>query len=199
MSPKRLNRIKYGEWTIWVSIITILIGLFYHSMILKNLRNQIIESILLIVCLISMIFIRMIKYRLKLTKGLLIVYGEKIGFNSILLINIGIGAIWKILGFLTYNDSNAFVFNLTVGIIWIIAGFSKISRYYIQITDKSVIKLDLDFIKINAIELITFSPDKIILKTDKRTMEIFYADIKSDEEQLIINDFEEIKLKNNLA
>jgi hypothetical protein len=199
MSQKRLNRIKYGEWTIWVLIITILIGLFYHSMILKNLRNQIIESILLIVCLVSMIFIRMLKHRLKLIKGLLKAYGEKIGFNSILLINIGIGAIWIILGFLTYNDSNAFVFNLTVGIIWIIAGFSKISRYYIQITDRSIIKLDLDFIKINAIELITFSPDKIILKTAKRTMEIFYADLKSDEKKSIINDFEEIKLKNNLA
>jgi len=199
MSQKRLNKIKYSEWIIWILLIAILSGLYYHSMILKNTCNQIIESILVMVCLTSIIFIRRLKTRLQINIGLIKAYGERIGFNSIVLINIGLGLIWIILGFLTLNDINGFIFKLTLGLGFIIAGLSNSHRYYIKITEKSVNKLDLDFIKIKAIELITFSSDKIILKTTKRTMEIFLADIKSEEKQLIINDFEEIKLKNNLA
>lgn len=199
MSQKRLNWIKFSELTIWILLIAIMIGLFYHSLILKDLGYQIVESILVIVCLISMILIKRLKTRFQINIGLIKAYGKRIGFNSIVLINIGLGLIWIILGFLTLNDINGFVFRLTLGLCFIIGGLSNSHKYYIKISDKSVNKLDLDFIKIVAIELITFSSDKIILKTAKRSMEIFYADIKSDEKQLIINDFEEIKLKNNLA
>lgn len=199
MSQKRFKSLKYSEWTLLILLFIVLLGLFYHSMILKNLHYQIIESILLIVCAVSMIFIRMIKEKLEISVGFKKAYSVKIGFNSIVLINLGLGILWIAIGVLALNDINRFVLNLTIGILWIISGFSKISRYYIQITDKSIVKLDLDYLKIKEIELINFSPDKIILKTTKRTMEIFYADLKSDEKQLIINDFEKIKLKNNLA
>jgi hypothetical protein len=146
-----------------------------------------------------MIFIRKLKTRFQINIGLLKAYGERIGLNSIMLIYIGLGVVWIILGFLTLNDINGFTFRLTLGLSFIISGISNSHRYYIKITDKSVNKLELDFIKIRDIELITFSSDKIILKTTKRTMEIFYADVKSDEKQQIINDFEKIKLKNNLS
>jgi hypothetical protein len=131
--------------------------------------------------------------------GLIKAYGERFGFNSIMLINIALGIIWIILGFLTLEDNYGFIFKLTLGMGFIIIGLSKSHRYYIKISDKNIIKLDLDFIKIEAIKLITFSSDKIILKTNKRSMEIFHTEVKEYERQLIINDFEELKLKNNLA
>ena len=194
-----MNWIKCSEWIIWILIVAILIGLYFQSMISKNIRNQVIESGFVIVFLVAMILIRDIKTRMQIKIGLFRAYGQRIGFNYIALINIGFGVMWIILGFLSFKDSNVFIFKFTLGICFIIAGLSNRLRYYIKITDKSISKLDLDFMKISAIELITYSPDKIVIKTNKRTIEIYYADLKSDEKQLIINDFEAIRIKNNLA
>ena len=199
MSQNWLYTIKYIEWMTWVLFTAILIALYYHSMIIKKINTQIVESILVISFFISMDFIRKLKYKVQIELGLLKVYGKRNGYNSIMLLNIGVGVLWLILAFLSLSDINEFVFKLALGICFITGGLLNRKGYYIKITDKKISKLDIDFIKIKSIELITFSSDKIILKTAKRTMEIFYADLNNEEKQLIINDFEEIRLINNFA
>jgi hypothetical protein len=154
---------------------------------------------MIIGCTVSILKIRNAKSKLEMKIGLLKAYGERCGFNPIMLINFGLGILFLILAFLNLNDVNDFILKLTVGLCWIVVGIEKRLTYYIQITDRDVIKLNLDFLKIRDIELVTFSSNEIVLKTTKRTMEISYAGIKTDEKQQILNDFEEMKQKGNMA
>lgn len=199
MSQKRLKKLIYIERTILVFLILILIGFLYLTIIDKNTFYQITVSILVIICSIAMIFIQRLKIKIQINIGLIRAYGESIVYDYLVQITMAIGLISIIFGLLTLNDVNKSIFKFTSGFIWILLGFSKRLRYNIKITEKGIIRLDREFIKIKSIILILFLSDRILLKTKKRTIEIFFADLNYNEKELIIKDLEKIKLKNNLA
>ncbi|MDD2798617.1 MAG: hypothetical protein PHV20_08510 [Bacteroidales bacterium] len=198
MNQKGLRKLIISDWIIWVLLIITMIGLYYHGMIVKNTFIQIVESILFLCFSCLLIFLRRIKLRFKNRTGLLKVYGEKVGSNSISLINLGFGIIWVIFGFLDYKDINGLIFKVTVGFGYFIASFLKWRRYYVQISDKRIIQLDSKFMEIRDIKSIVFLGDKIEIKSTNRTIEILFSEINDHDRQYIIDDFETIKLKYNL-
>jgi hypothetical protein len=168
-------------------------------MIFKNTIYQIIESILICGGMISIIMLKKSKLKLQIELGILKTYGKKIKFNSISLIHFGLGIVFIIIAGLSLDNINEFTFKFTVGIFWIISGFANKLRFYIKITNREIIKFNFDYIKISEIESILYTSDKIIIKTGKRTMDIFYADLNINEKQILIDDLEDIRLKNNLT
>jgi hypothetical protein len=199
MDQKRLTRIKLYEGILLAVMVLVLSLEIYNSIITKNTTRQIISSILLLGCTIFILEIRKLKSILKIKLGLIKAYGERCGFNPIMMINLYIGIIFLILAFLNLNNINDLILKLTLGLCWIVVGVGNRRFYYLQLTDSNVVKMNLDFLKIKDIELITYTSQKVVLKTAKRTMNISFLKLKTDEQQQIVNDFDEIRLKGNLS
>ena len=199
MNQNILKRIKNIELINWILIISFLLIFYFLIFVLKSTSNQIIASIILIVLIVSIIILKDLKLKLQIKNGFKKVYGKSKGFQSIMFIYIGVGLLWIIFDLLSYDDTNEIIISLNLGLCCMLIGFYNRHSYYITITNKRIYKYDYDSLKIKNIDYIIFSSDRIILKTAKKTMEIFYAELKNEEKESIINDFEELKLKNNLS
>ena len=198
MNLKNMKFVRYTFWTLYsITILLISISL-YCDFKLKHI------PLLLFVISFLMLFIIFrlrIEYEdLRKRNGQISKFGLKINFNFYSIIALAIGSLFLLGSIIDYFQNKHLSIQSIAGFGFILLGLENRKMFYLTINKKSIVKNNLEILRIKRLEFIEVFDSFIRIKTKNSKMEIFFNEINQEEKGELLTIINKLKSQiNHLA
>jgi hypothetical protein len=200
MNLKNIHTINLlGKICIFILIVLFCIWIYIDFEKEASILTLVIIEISIIASLIAMNWIANIRAKIHLNEGKLKRFGKKVNFNSLSLIQLGPGLLMLLTSLFSANNPNQKVRLLLFSSILIFSGIQKRIRYYVEIKNNYISKLNLIHFKISKIRAIDYSENLIVIENHNKKMEIFLNELSGEEKQKLLNDLKQIEMTINFS
>lgn len=180
-----LRRIKRNQMLVFALLLLLLLLLGYNNLILKNIPIALALAVAISSLVVLALVLARKKESLLAEYGLIKRLGKQRQFNHLNILSILVGLLLILSAASAPADVLHLIFKSTIGIIWVLVGIGNRPSCYLEIRERYIVKLKVDWMELGKVDRFEHFDDTIVLRSGNKKMEIFLKKLTPSEKETL--------------